>query len=127
MGIVYLAYTSGNAVSSGSTIPMNMIVRRKCTNIGTDMTITGAGYYKVFIDTNLTIGGTAGNVTVTLYQNGVAVTGATATQSVAANGTAALSFSAIIRNNCCSTTTLTIVYNGVALANTYASAIIENV
>lgn len=57
----------------------------------------------------------AGTVTVTLYKDGVAVPGATASATAAANGTVDLSIPALVRQVCCAEgSALTLVLAGAA-------------
>lgn len=127
MGVVYLGYLAGSPVASGSNIPMTQIIRRHCSSIGTDMTLRGQGYYKVTVDA--TLASTAGgNATLTLYQNGVAVTGAVATETIAANGATHITFDAVVRNTCCNNSSiLSVGYAGPVLTSTVATVIIEGV
>lgn len=127
MGVVYLAYNTGTPIVSGSTIPMNTIIRRRCSNVGTDMVLRTNGYYKITVDANLTLDSTAGTATITINQNGVAIPGATATVSVAASGSTHISLSTVVRNSCYNDTSIiTITYSGATLTATSATVIIEN-
>ena len=56
----------------------------------------------------------AGAVTVTLYKDGVAVPGATATETGAVSGTVNLDLTALVRQPCCAAgAALTLVLSGV--------------
>lgn len=125
MGSIYLGYTSGTAIASGSNIPMTQIIRRECSDIGTSLVLHKKGYYIVDVDVQMT-STAGGNATVTLYQDNVAVTNATATQTIAATGQSHIHFTCIVRNNCCSTSTLTLGYSGAVLTSTYASMVIRD-
>lgn len=126
MGIVYLGYLSGAAVASGSAIPMNTIIRRHCMDTSTNEVLNGKGYYKVTV--NATLSSTAGGLAnIVLQQNGVNVVGATASETINANGTTHISFTSVVRNTCCDPTSqLQLVYSGPVLTGTFASMVIEN-
>ena len=81
---------------------------------GNAVNITGAGYYDV--DASVTVTpAAAGTVTITLYKDGVAVPGATASETAAANGTVDLSIPALVRQVCCAAgSALTLVLTGAA-------------
>lgn len=66
----------------------------------------------------------AGTYTVTLFKDGVAVPGATQTITAAAAGTVSVNIPAIVRNQCCdSTSTLTLV---ITSATVPATVTIDN-
>lgn len=104
--------TTPIAVEAGSTLPLGTIIRRFGNNInmsGTGINIEGAGYYKV--DASVSILATAaGNATVALYKDGVAVPGAEATVTLAVGDYETVSFPAFVRLQCCAaSSTLTLV------------------
>lgn len=86
-----------------SFIPLGPVIRRYGCNInmsGNGILLDGDGYY--FVDTSVTAtAAAAGNYTVTLYQDGVAVPGATQTVTAAAAGTFAINIPALLRLKCC--------------------------
>ena len=105
------------AVAVDGVIPLGSLIRRYGCDValnGNSVNITGAGYYDV--DASVTVTPTAaGTVTVTLYKNGVAVPGATASETAAANGTVDLSSPALVRQSCCADgSALTLVLTGAA-------------
>lgn len=125
MGVVYLGYTSGTPIASGSNIPMTTIIRRHMSDIGTDMYVKGKGYYT--IDVDATLASTAGGLaTITVYRNGVPIPMAAATETIAADGTTHISIRAVARNTCCDNATITVGYVGPVLTSTYASVIIQD-
>lgn len=85
--------------------------------------LKGQGYFDV--DASVTFTPTAaGAYTVTLFKDGVAVPGATQTITAAAAGTVSVNIPAIVRNQCCdSTSTLTLV---VTSATVPATVTIDN-
>lgn len=104
-------------VAVDGVIPLGSLIRRYGCDValnGNAVNITGAGYYDV--DASVTVSpAAAGTVTVTLYKDGVAVTGATASETAAANGTVDLNIPALVRHVCCAAgSALTLVLTGVA-------------
>lgn len=105
------------AVAVDGVIPLGSLIRRYGCDVainGNAVNITGAGYYDV--DASVTVTpAAAGTVTVTLYKDGVAVPGATASETAAANGTVDLNIPALVRQVCCAAgSALTLVLTGVA-------------
>lgn len=114
---LYAAMQTPTAVAVDGVIPLGSLIRRYGCDValnGNSVNITGAGYYDV--DASVTVTPTAaGTVTVTLYKNGVAVPGATASETAAANGTVDLSIPALVRQSCCAAgSALTLVLTGAA-------------
>lgn len=104
------------AVAVDGVIPLGSLIRRYGCDValnGNAVNITGAGYYDV--DASVTVTpAAAGTVTITLYKDGVAVPGATASETAAANGTVDLSIPALVRQVCCAAgSALTLVLTGV--------------
>lgn len=89
------------AVAVDGVIPLGSLIRRYGCDValnGNAVNITGAGYYDV--DASVTVTpAAAGTVTITLYKDGVAVPGATASETAAANGTVDLSIPALVRQS----------------------------
>lgn len=109
-------YAINNGVVSlpdGGTYAPATVVRRYGQNYqlqGNGITLTGPGYYDI----------AAGTITLTAYQDGVAIPGMTASQTVKAAGDiVTLGISGIIRNYCTKpVSTLTIVVSGMAATGT---------
>ena len=118
------------AVAVDGVIPLGSLIRRYGCDValnGNAVNITGAGYYDVDASVTVTPSAAgpsprmpsapaaAGTVTVTLYKDGVAVPGATASATAAANGTVDLSIPALVRQVCCAEgSALTLVLAGAA-------------
>lgn len=125
---LYAAMQTPSAVAVGGVIPLGSLIRRYGCDVslnGNAVNITGgnqsAGYYDV--DASLTVAPAAvGTVTVTLYKDGVAVPGATASATAAAADDALdLNITALVRQVCCAAgSALTLVLTG-------AAASVENV
>lgn len=114
---LYAAMQTPTAVAVDGVIPLGSLIRRYGCDValnGNAVNITGAGYYDV--DASVTVSpAAAGTVTVTLYKDGVAVPGATASETAAANGTVDLSIPALVRQVCCAAgSALTLVLTGAA-------------
>ena len=124
---LYTVNTSTQSVAVGGTIALGSAVRRfGCgANLnGNGINLTAAGYYAV--DVSVTAQPTAaGTVTVSLYSNGVAVPGATASVTAAAGDAAVLSFPAMIRILCDgNASTLTLVLSGEASTVTNVATVV---
>lgn len=94
---------SSQAVAANSIIGLGSVIRRFGCNLrlnGNAIEVDGAGYYT--IDCNVTLAPTAaGDVTVAVYKNGVPLTGATATATVAAaDDSVTLPIQTTIREGC---------------------------
>lgn len=119
--LIYAANTNSTAVVANGTLPISTVVRRRSSdvNLGGNsivITDTGSNYYLVSVTATFTVP-VAGDVSLTLQQNGTNVTGATASTSVttATTEVRSLSFTAIIRTfNSCSIDNLTVINSGVA-------------
>lgn len=126
--VLYAAMQTPTAVAVGGVIPLGSLIRRYGCDVslnGNAVNITGgnqsAGYYDV--DASLTVAPAAvGTVTVTLFKDGVAVPGATASATAAAaNDALDLNITALVRQVCCAAgSALTLVLTG-------AAASVENV
>lgn len=128
---IYTANTSAQSVAVNGLINPGTIIRRFGPNLGLSgnaIQIDGAGYYD--IQASFTAAPTAaGNVTVTVFKDGVAVPGATATQSTtAANNPVNISISALVREfcPCCDgLSNLTFVLTGTASSVTNSAIVVE--
>ncbi|MDD7314766.1 MAG: hypothetical protein PUH11_03455 [Bacilli bacterium] len=120
--VLYAAMQTPSAVAVGGVIPLGSLIRRYGCDLslnGNAVNITGgnqsAGYYDV--DASLTVAPAAvGTVTVTLFKDGVAVPGATASATAAAvNDALDLNITALVRQVCCAAgSALTLVLTGAA-------------
>lgn len=119
---LYTVNQSAQNVAVNGVINLGTIARRFGQNLnlnGDGITVAGAGYYEV--NASITVAPTAaGNVTVTMYKDGVPVQGASASETAAAaNDLVNLSITSIVRENCpcCeSISNLTFVLTGTAAA-----------
>lgn len=122
--VLYAANTNPQTVvAAGSVINFGSIIRRygcNCNLSGSNATVEGTGYYAV--DTNVTFtGAAASTVVVQLYKDGVAIPGAVATSSIAANGIGSVTIPTIVRERCCVESTITAMISGLAGTVTNAS------
>lgn len=116
--LIYTANTSGAAVPIGNTVPVGSIIRRygKCIDAnGSTINVQEPGYYTVDVSASVTAAA-AGDVVLTLTQDGVAVPGAraAATITTAATQSVNLAFDAVIRVMCCSNANLSVLVGGTA-------------
>lgn len=110
---IYTVNNTLTSVADGGVIPLGQTIRRFGCNINQDgntVNLCGTGYYK--IDLTAVLEPTAaGDVSVSLYKDGVEVIGATSIITVAVAGdSVTLPFSAIVRNSCdCGSSVLSFV------------------
>lgn len=114
---IYTTNVSNPTVPVGGIVPVGSTTRRYGCNIrqdGNAITLCGQGYY--LVNASATVAPTAaGTVSLTAQKDGVAIIGATAAQTVAANGVANLNITAIVRNACgYDGSLLSLVLDGVA-------------
>lgn len=105
------------AAQPTATLSLGTVIRRFGCNIqlsGNGILVEGSGYYD--IDASVTATPTtAGNYTLSLYQDGVAVPGATQTVTAAAAASITFNIPALVRLQCCnSSATLTLVLSTTA-------------
>lgn len=116
---IYAVNTSTVTIPEDGNYQPNIIIRRfgQCCQMANNvMELNGQGYYDVAV-TATVIGTVAGNVTMTVYQDGAAVPGMNATQTIKAVGdTVTLGTSGIVRLYCGkNSSTLTVVIGGQAV------------
>lgn len=129
--VIYTANTSAQNVAVNGIINPGTIIRRFGPNLGLSgnaIQIDGAGYYN--IEASITAAPTAaGNVTITVFKDGIAIPGATATQSTTtANNPVNLSISSVVREfcPCCDgLSNLTFVLTGTAAAVSNIAVVVE--
>ena len=118
----------------GGTLSLGSIIRRYGCDLnlnGNSITVNGcndAGYYD--FKASVTAAPTAaGTVTVTLFRNGVAVPGATASAAVSTAGNpVALPIAALIREFCCGDdSALTLVLSGAAATVSNVAVVVERI
>lgn len=120
---LYTSNTSSTAVTAGSVIPIGSAVHGYGCGIdlnGNIITLT-AGYYKVSVNATATASA-AGNIVVTLQQDGAPIIGATQTaQATAADEVINISYAALVFVRCNSITNLTALLTGTdATVNNFA-------
>ena len=115
---IYTTNTTAPTIAVDGIIPVGTTTRRYGCNIrqdGNAITICGQGYYLVNVSATVTPTA-AGTVSVTAQKDGVAIVGATGSETVAAVSNAAnISITAIVRNACgCDSSILSFILGGVA-------------
>lgn len=87
--VIYVSNSNNQTVSENGIISLGGVVRRygcNCQLNGNAITLTGTGYYDISASITL-VPSAAGTVTVTAYQDGVPLQGATASATVAGAST----------------------------------------
>ena len=115
---IYTTNTTAPTIAVDGIIPVGTTTRRYGCNIrqdGNAITLCGQGYYLVNVSATVTPTA-AGTVSVTAQKDGVAIVGATGSETVAAVANAAnISITAIVRNACgCDSSILSFILGGVA-------------
>ena len=126
---IYTTNTSAPTVPVGGIVPVGSTTRRYGCNIrqdGNAITLCGQGYY--LVNVSATVAPTAaGTVSLTAQKDGVAIIGAVASSTVAANGTTNLAITAIVRNACaCNGSILSLLLGGVeSVVNNLAVTVVK--
>lgn len=115
---IYTTNTTAPTIAVDGIIPVGTTTRRYGCNIrqdGNAITLCGQGYYLVNVSATVTPTA-AGTVSVTAQKDGVAIVGATGSETVAAAATDVnIGLTAIVRNACgCDSSILSFVLGGVA-------------
>lgn len=113
---IYTTNTTAPTIAVDGIIPVGTTTRRYGCNIrqdGNAITICGQGYYLVNVSATVTPAA-AGTVSVTAQKDGVAIVGATGSETVAAAATAVnIGITAIVRNACgCDSSILSFILGG---------------
>lgn len=119
MSLIMAITNTAQSILAGGIVPLTTISRRKgqCINLNSNsITITKPGYYKVSGTVTFTAS-TAGDVSLELLKNDLAVSGITASGTVTTATTEinTLAIDGIIRVFCNETAVLTLVNTGVAI------------
>ena len=126
---IYTTNTAAPTIAAGDVIPVGVTTRRFGQTIrqdGNTITLCGQGYYLVNVSATITPSA-AGVVSITAQKDGVAIIGATGSQTVAAGSTANVNAVAIVRNACgCDSSILSVVLGGVAaVVNNLAISVVK--
>lgn len=98
--LIYTQNTTPTPFSDGTPLPLGNIKRRYGKQInsdGTTITAVGAGYYEIDVDATV-LTTAAGNVILSILQNGTVVD--QTTETIGADGNGSIDLGAIIRNYC---------------------------
>lgn len=114
--LIYTANTSGGAVPIGNTVPVGSIIRRygKCIDTtGSVINLLESGYYEITVSATFTAA-VAGDVRLTLLQDGVPVTGATAAETIttAVTQISNVVIVGVVRVMCCDASNLSVLVGG---------------
>lgn len=128
---IFVGTTTAATVPAGGVLPLTSILRRQCgciSQIGSDSVILERpGYYKVTGTVTFTAPA-AGVATVVLTQDGNAVPGVTASDSIATATTevGTIAVSGIVRVTCCNgSSTIQLVNSGIAINTSNISLDVE--
>lgn len=98
--LIYTTNTTAVPFTADAPLPLGNIIRRYGRNInsdGTSITAVGAGYYEVDVDASV-LTTAAGNVVLSILQNGTVI--AQTTETIGAAGNGSIAIGAIFRNYC---------------------------
>ena len=125
---LYAVNTAAQAVLADGIINFGMPVRRfgcNCNINNGNVVLKNSGYYD--IDVSLTFEGTAAlTPVITVYKDGVAVPGATASVTTAADTTYTVNIPLIARNTDCNESIITVVSDA-AIDVTNAAIVVERI
>lgn len=126
--VIYTALETSTAVTVGNIIPLGTVIRRFGCNLelnGNTIETCGIGYYKVTVVATMSAPSTD-PITVTLEQDGVPVTGASSTITVAGTSNeTVLTVIGVVRNKCECSSTLSLVLTGADATVDNMAVIIE--
>lgn len=119
---IYTANTTAAAIGEGATLPLGAIIRRFGGALdlnGNGINLMEMGYYAIRASVSYTPTD-AGNVTLTLLADGVAVPGATATVTATAGATVNLSIVGMVKRCCNGAGTIVLTINQAGVLNNSA-------
>lgn len=128
---LYAADTTQQAtIEDGSVISFGSIIRRFGKNISLSngiVHINGEGYYEVLANITFTAVG-AGPVTIRMYKDGVAISGAVATITATAPDLIPVVVPALIRSKCCDgNSTITVTISGAITMISNAAIVVKKI
>lgn len=129
--LLYAVNQSSQNIAVDSAVGLGGAVRRCGCELdvsGNSVLIEGSGYYNISLNVVCAPSAT-GNVTVTLYEDGVAIPGATATMSVStANNIVTIPINdVVIRQCCCNPSRITCVLTGTASTVTNVTITVKKI
>lgn len=114
---IYTANTTSTALAVGSSVPVGTTIRRfgQCVRQeGSSIALTAPGYYLVTASATLSPTA-AGTVSITGQKDSVSISGATASETTAAaESSANLALTFMVRNTCCGSSVLSFILGGAA-------------
>jgi len=127
--LIFMINNSASSVLENGIIPISVIARRRGRIIqegSNSIVLNAPGYYKVNLSVTFTAP-VAGDVTITLNNNGVPVQGITGSETITTAETEVrtITLSGIVRTFCNSVSSLTIVNTGVAIETSNVAIDIE--
>lgn len=103
MSELYAVNSTGQLLAENSQVPFGSVVRRRgcgCRLDGDSIVLCGNGYYDIDVSLS-TEPSAAGDITIQLYQDGVAIKGANATATAVGGDAVNLFITCTVRNCCC--------------------------
>lgn len=127
---IYAVNSATQNLAVNDNVNFGQIVRRFGDNLNLSagsVVEIGTGYYKHTAHFNVLGGATAGDLVITLYENGMPIPGAVATQSIGTGYEYSITIPAITRLNCCQEKAITAVISGVPVIVNSASILTERI
>ena len=127
--LIFMINNSTSSVLENGIIPISVIARRRGRIIqegSNSIVLNAPGYYKVNLSVTFTAP-VAGNVSISLNNNGVPVQGITGSETITTAETEVrtITLSGVVRTFCNSVSSLTIVNTGVAIETSNVAIDIE--
>jgi len=128
--LIYMITPTVTDIASGSVLPLSTIARRRGRSITSEtdsILLNTPGYYKVTATITFTAPA-AGDVTIELRKDGIAVPGITASETITTATTEirTVTLSGIVRIPCCcDSASLSLVNTGVAITTSNISIDVE--
>lgn len=125
--LLYAANTNSQVLAVNGVVNFGNIVRRygcNCNLSGGNAIVKGSGYYNISTNFTFTAGST-GVGTITLYKDGVAIPGASASGSFAANTVYCVAIPTAVKDFCDCESTITAVITGIGMTFSNASIVVE--
>lgn len=128
--VLYTALTTSTPITAGSIVPLGNVIRRCGGELnlnGNVIDTCGCGYYKITAVATIAAASTD-PITISLEQNGVPVTGASSTITVAGTSDeTVLTVIGVVRNKCTKFSNLSFVLTGADATIDNMAVIVETV
>lgn len=132
--VLYVANTTDQSVAANGQIALGSVIRRTgCSQVslnGNTIQLEGTGYFEVTVSSTFTSPAATSTISVALYQDGVQVPGAEASDYISTADTIArdISFTCVVRNTCCkSFSSLTLINIGAAASFNNVAVVVKRI